>query len=1158
LKIKISNIKFFWASILLFTVVCSHAQTSNLRTKTLIVSQDSIKLDSLSVVPGSIVIEGLDSGQYTISYPTSVLIVHQIDSQSISVKYRVFPLDFSKEVKHRAFNINQDGIAYDPFIIKYNPNPSDNIFNDNSLEKSGSISRGLNFGNTRDLSVSSNMNLQLAGKIQDIEIAAAITDNNIPIQPEGNTQQLQDFDQVYVQFSKNNNTLIAGDYKFQEKTDEFLRFNKKAQGLHYQGKYNINKRKNTKMDLSVGLAVSRGKFGRNNIEGTEGNQGPYQLKGSENESFIIILSGTEKVFIDGKLMMRGMDNDYIIDYNTGEVIFTNNQLITKDKRIIIEFQYSDRNYGRTLYSIQDKIDLDEKTKFSFKLYSEQDMKFQQLLQTLSTEDIDLLDQAGDSLHQAISPRVDSIAFTNNLVLYQKLDSTINGVLYELFQYSTDPLKAFYQLSFSNVGSNGGNYIQEVSSVNGRVYSWVAPVNGIPQGSYEPVVTIVSPKQRQMATLAVEHKFNENSKLFIEGAISNDNKNLFSSKDKKDDQGGALKTKYHFSIPITSNNTDWKITGEQTYSLISKNFQAIERFRSVEFERNWNTEVNNIGQDEHWVSLLLELKKETTVKTKINSSYIDRSTLYKAFKNDLGINYNLWKGASLTGDGSLLKATGLVTSSEFIKHNVSLEQLIGPISLKVWQQQENKLTKLVNSDSLIISNTNDNFNLLGAKIGSKTKHNAQFGTEFVHRFDYLPSGNRMKLATTADDYGLSFQHNNKKKTSLLKLKSTLRQLHIQDTTLSSKIAENTILNRVEYNIKLFKGMISSKTFFEIGTGNELKREYTYIEVTPGQGIYVWKDYNEDGIQQLNEFEIPKTTDPPNYLRVFLPSTQFVKTYTNQLTQSLYLTPSKYFKRTSNFKKILTRFSNQAYGRLNQKNRKSDGDIVTIPFSGSINDTSLISINSSFRNTVYFNRSNPIFGLNYSVRDNRNKNLLLHGYDARKLFIQSINIRFNFLKVITLQINTEQQEKTRSSEIFSDDDFQVFSNILEPTIHFQKNSKFRFTVLGAYKDKRNLEGSTGEASIYQKLGWAINYAIPGKGRLNVGFDYINTTYNGEETGSSPLQFEMLEGLQIGTNFTWTVRFQQSFKNNLQANITYDGRSSPGFKVVHTGGLQVQLLF
>ncbi len=1130
---------------------------SNYRSKKILVSQDTTVIDSLSIIPNSFTISGFDTSSYKLLFSEGKLVLKEAVGTTINVTYKVFPFNVSKQLQRKIKNKNKDGPSYNPYNITKKNSVVSDIFGENTLNKSGSISRGINFGNTRDLSISSNLNLQLIGRVQDIEIAAAITDNNIPIQPEGNTQQLQDFDQVSVQFSKNGHKLIAGDYTLKESTDQFLRFNKKAQGLNYTGKFLSTKTK-AENNINFGAAISRGKFGRNVIVGVEGNQGPYQLSGSENEQFIIILSGSEKIFIDGRRLKRGLENDYVIDYNSGDITFTSNQLITKDKRITVEFQYSDRNYSRTLFNLNNTFKISNKTSVNVKFYSEQDMKFQQLLQTLSSEDIALLSSVGDSLQDAVVQKTDSVEFNTNQVLYEKMDSVVDALTYEVYKYSTNPTKAIFQLSFSLVGKNKGYYVQEISAVNGRVYSWIAPVNNVPQGQYEPELQIISPKQKQMMTATVQHQFSNNIKYFIETAISNNNKNLFSSKHKEDDQGLAIKSALQFEKKLKS--TGWELTGQQDYQLISKNFNAIERFRSTEFERNWNSSATSIQHNEHSFSLSMKLLKDKLLKSSIQSSYIDRGSSYQGLKNNAEINYNLWKGSSVHGKGSLLNTKGEFTHSNFIRHEVSITQNLKIINAKLFQKTENKLTRLNDTDSLLNATTSDNFKLFGIHLTNTTNKSTEFGLMYTHRLDYIPVNKQVKLATTADDYEFLFQKRNKKKNALLKFKSVFRQLHINDSSITYSKSENTLLNRLEFDFSLLKGMISSKSFFEIGTGNELKREFTYVQVTAGQGIYAWNDYNLDGVQQLNEFVTTNFTDLKEYIRVFLPSTNFIRTFNNQLTQTISVNPRRYLKQNSNTSKFISRFSNQTFLRLNQKNAKDNTAIVSVPFKGSIDDSTLISINSSFRSTIYFNRSNPIFGLNYSITDNQNKSLLLHGFDTRRLYSQIVSIRYNVIRSITVLVKVEQNQKSTFSQIFSSDDYEITSNNINPKIQFQSHSKFRIALKSEYKDKKNSPAYGTESSIYSSVGMETNYSMPKTGRLNFEFNFIKTSFHGnsDTEASSPLQFEMLEGLQVGNNYTWTARYQQTFKNNLQANVSYEGRSSPGFKVVHTGTFQIQLLF
>ncbi|MEI6124519.1 MAG: hypothetical protein WCQ95_12915 [Bacteroidota bacterium] len=1148
-----------------------HAQDfSNFRIKTITVASDTLKLDSLSIIPKTLLItlpngQSLDTSVYRMDYANARMIivnhdafVNQLNGKSLQISYRVFPFLFTANRMHKntqLINTQQQAIE-NPFLYKYEVATED-VFKWGTLNKSGNISRGVSFGNNQDVVVNSSLNLQLSGYLSDeIQVLAAITDNNIPIQPDGNTQQLQEFDKVFIQLFNKNNKIIAGDFEVSRPNSYFMNFYKKAQGALIESNIRIPSKKKKENALKIYLegcgAVAKGRYARNVLVPIEGNQGPYKLTGVNNENYIIVLSGTERVYIDGVLLTRGQDNDYIIDYNLGEVSFTPQNVITKDKRVVVEFEYTDRYYARTLFFAGTEISY-KKLNVRFNYFSEQDLKNQPLQQDLTDADKLLLQSVGDSTQLALIPNVDSIAFSTTYVMYKMIDTTVASVVYDsVFVYSTHADSAFYRLGFSFMGAGKGNYVLIQSSANGRVFKWVAPISGKPSGDYEPVTLLIAPKKTTMYTLAVDYGIGKTTKITIETALTDFNRNTFSSFNKEDDRGYAVKAAVTNIIPFAKKSkADWKFVADATNEWVSSNFNPIEQYRPLEFSRDWNL-ANMAKSDENMSIMKLGVQNKKNQFATYKFKYFIHGSRYKGMQNQLDLATD-WKNFFLTFNGAYLQTNTPTYNTVYFKQKALLVKKFKWFNIGANEEQEHNVFKPAVADSLIGSSFA--FTIYEAFVASPDSAKNRYKVSYKKRYDYLPFGNKLLLATDADDFNLNVELT-KTPRNILKISATYRMLKIIDTLLSNINPDNLLIGRIEYYTHFAKNVFQSTTFYEVGSGMEEKKEYSYIEVAAGQGVYSWTDYNNDGIKQLNEFDIAAFKDQANYLRVFTPTHNYIKTYSNQFTEALTIDPGIAWNRKTGFRKFVSRFMLQSSYSVGHKSTNTHLLQAYNPFYFYLNDTSLMTSTTQFKSVLFFNKSNPKIGVEISYQINNSKQLLINGFESRSNESYGTKIRWNITRKFYMNLLFTKGIKTYSSEYFTSKNFDISFWEIEPKFIYQPGTKFRMSFSYNYSDKLNTSNDPNDHALNHNLGLEIKYNFPGKGTMQAKVNYINIQYNSSENTS--LAYEMLSGFKPGQNITWNFTFQRNLANNLQLDILYDGRKTATNKIVHVGTVQIRAYF
>lgn len=1154
--------------------------TSNLKSTILSIDADTISLDSNSIIPGSLILEDLRTSklindQFELNEGKSLLIRKNsaLKYDSVRASYRVFPISFTTPYYHKNWDSVQHRKESMKAYVYRGLTSESNRVDLGKMNYNGSISRGVTFGNSQDAVINSNLNLQFAGMLtNDIEVEAAISDDNIPIQPQGNTQQLQDFDQVYIKLKRKESSFKIGDINMNRPEDVyFMNYYRNVKGGQFATKTKV---KQNEMKVRSSVAIARGKYNVNLFVGQEGNQGPYKLRGKNGEVFIIVLGGTERVFVDGKLLERGAEFDYIMDYNLGEITFTTNYLITKDSRIRVEFEYTEQNYLKSL-TASDVSYGNEKWNIKFSQFSETDHKSQPINLILDDQDKLLMSEIGDSLNDAITSGANQVEFDATRNLYKQILAENGDTIYVI---SNHPDSAIYHVRFSLVGQGQGSYEQLSGLYNGRVYEYVGKGNG----AYEPIVLMATPKRQQLFTVGGKYNFNKYSSVTSEFGLSDFNQNTYSKLHSDDDNGLASKWHVKHGFPISMHETPYVFGTFVDYEYVHENFKFIQDYRSArEFARDWNIINPDRQLTEHITKSGLGVSKDDLGLVQYQIHKLDRSTSFDGYRH-VGLLTFEKNGYFMDVNSSILNTQDEIRTSKFLRPKVEaykeFNYMKGIRLGGIAEIEDNRFNERFgpNVDSLLPNSYR--FMMLTSYLKRQDTLPHHFTISGTHRDDWLPSADIFGHAAMART--LEFKDNlainaNNQLTSTV----TVRRVDYKPISRVELDDEESVMGRVEYDAVWFRKLVKNNIYYEIGRGVEPLREYQYIYVGEGLGQYSWEDQNGNDTTELNEFFLDNSPyvqgkERRNYTRIFtiIPN-EFMKTYNLSFNEYLLIDPYYMWGRQKGIKKTLSKFAFQTRYQADRKTIESPSINIFDPFidEKAISDSFLVNLNNTFRNTFYFNRVGGVLKINVGWMKRSMKRKFVSDTEDLVRKQDFANLRWVINRKFTFKIAGSKGEDTRQVYFGNDDainitqQFKVNYYDVKPKFTMLFSNKYRMTLLYRRSDKTNAPIFGGETTVVNEYGFESRINSAGKSSLNVSFSRIMMNFTDlNELNNEVVKRELLEGLTEGANNVWNVTYSRQLGENMQMSIVYDGRKSNDFKdateerFIHVGSMQVRYIF
>jgi len=1095
------------------------------------------------------------------------------DTSWIRAKFRALPFDVERVVRHREIvfvdttSAKEIGKRESLREVRERRPLAEQEFS--QLQVGGSKTFGITIGSNRDLSLEQSLRVNLSGKIgKDVEVVALLSDRNVPIQPEGTTQQLKELDKVLIEIRTSRLSATMGDYVLSLKSGRFGRYERRLEGVMGRVSY-------PRFDITAAGAVSKGIFHTHRFTGIEGNQGPYQLRAKDGNAYIVVLAGTERVWVNGQRMVRGADNDYTIEYGNGQITFTERRLITGDSRIVADFEYTNQRYPRSLVGGSGKLHFwGDRGQIGAMAVRETDDRDNPIDLTFGAEEQRGLREAGDDPTLASTSGVDSVGADRGN--YRAVYDSLTGERYYDF---AGAMGGPYRVAFSWAGEGKGAY----NYIGGGIYRYV----GQGSGDYLPRSFLPLPQRHRLMAFDLSLTPVSAFEMGAEIALSSLDRNTFSAEDDGDNGGLAYRVNALFKpkdIRIgRAGLGDLELSGERYFQ--EKTFREIGRGKVVEEDRRWGL---SFREGEGEATHELSVRYHPTAQSQIGGSY------GRTRRGEIRSERREWDFAvaerhipSLRYTEARIVHSGSdTTSGRTIRRRGQIEALYGHIRPhvdyqfeEIAQKQDGRMTAGAAFDSWETEIASIGWKRLVGSVGLHRRKDRWWQTAQKAEGRRQKAEGRgqwmdqCKATSPSVRFSVRDWRNLSLKAEYTHRKKTFYEAYIAVVGAQDTEDTKSDLAQVRVDFAPWDGGLSTTLKTHLSNTQIARKKRNYIYVGTGNGTYVWEDRNENGAKEEDEYVPDPDGDYVLYVeRIgdFQPITEVrtgvrVKWEPGKiLSRQKSEVRSQKSEARGHHSPITTHHSPltrtgwwkglSGETSLEGEQKEQRGTIRGNPFGplAFSPDSTTVRAWRRIRQDVYVFRGKRTFSVRLRYgRNDRWDNEYTGGVRQTRTVEQSLRVRSRFLKKLDSEWTCTKTDQRRTDRSLSD--YRIAGWELDGRLSYRPHSALETSLKLGWTTEHEYEQGLRANRISLKPG--ISYSLRGKGRIRAHVDWTSVTSHPKDR---PLTYPMAKGRRRGQTLNGDLTVDYRLGRYMTAYLSYSGRKDPGRKTIHTGRMEVKAYF